>query len=215
MDSKVIIAAVVALVVIAAGVGAVFMMGGDDDGSDAITYHGNGGKTTDGRTSYQFNDAKVANPLFTNNSFKFIEWNTSANGKGTSYQPGDIAKLGIDLYAIWEVNYSPGEFSCNSHNNLPVYLNGVNVAGSFVLGLKADNVIEFSGYDNLKLDPTLSTVNEKVFTGTDPTERDSDGTFKVIILGAESIDSYVDTDGTAVVEFTLNRDLEKLSIIVG
>lgn len=123
--------------------------------------------------------------------------------------------MGIDLYAIWEVNYSPGEFSCNSHNNLPVYLNGVNVAGSFVLGLKADNVIEFSGYDNLELDPTLSTINEKVFTGTDPTEGDSEGTFKVIIVGAKSINPHVDTDGTAIIEFSLDRDLEKLAIIVG
>ena len=123
--------------------------------------------------------------------------------------------MGIDLYAIWEVNYSPGEFSCNSHNNLPVYLNGVNVAGSFVLGLKADNVIEFSGYDNLELDPTLSTINEKVFTGTDPTEGDSEGTFKVIIVGAKSINPHVDTNGTAIIEFSLDRDLEKLAIIVG
>lgn len=34
--------------------------------------------------------------------YNFIEWNTSANGNGISYQPGDSADDGIGLYAIWE-----------------------------------------------------------------------------------------------------------------
>ena len=78
----------------------------------AITYKGNGGALTDGKTEYTIsrlpnNDQiTVAENTFAKAGYKFVSWNTKANGKGTSFNPGAGARVnGEDenvLYAIWE-----------------------------------------------------------------------------------------------------------------
>ena len=56
---------------------------------------------------YEFSDTiKDKNIIPDRYGYAFVEWNTSADGTGTSYQPGDTVVLTepITLYAIWKVD---------------------------------------------------------------------------------------------------------------
>ena len=78
----------------------------------AITYKGNGGALTDGQTEYTIssllNNDKitVAQNTFAKAGYKFVSWNTQANGQGTSFAPDAKARVNSEgenvLYAIWE-----------------------------------------------------------------------------------------------------------------
>ena len=78
----------------------------------AITYKGNGGALADGKTEYTIssltNNDKitVAKNTFAKAGYKFVSWNTQANGQGTSFAPDAKARVNSDgenvLYAIWE-----------------------------------------------------------------------------------------------------------------
>ena len=78
----------------------------------AITYNGNGGALTDGKTEYTIpnlsNNGKieVAKNTFAKAGYKFVSWNTQADGKGTSFAPDAEARVNGEganvLYAIWE-----------------------------------------------------------------------------------------------------------------
>jgi len=205
MDSKTIIGIALVAIIVVAGISTVLTMG--DDEVDGITYHGNGG-TYDGEESYVFNDMKVAHNLFSNGSFQFLEWNTSADGTGTSYQPNDVAEYNIDLYAIWKERYGSDSYSYAYLGDPKVRLNG-DLLTIFPPELKRSNTITFDGYQNLSYDDSTSTDTIKVFTGLNNSiERQ----FTVEIVGATSITSDV-IDGTATVTFTLDSDLDKLYIV--
>ncbi len=205
MDSKTIIGIALVAIIVVAGISTVLTMG--DDEVDGITYHGNGG-TYDGEESYVFNDTKVAHNLFSNGSFQFLEWNTSADGTGTSYQPNDVAEYNIDLYAIWKERYGSDSYSYAYLGDPKVRLNG-DLLTIFPPELKRSNTITFDGYQNLSYDDSTSTDTIKVFTGLNNSiERQ----FTVEIVGATSITCNV-IDGTATVTFTLDSDLDKLYIV--
>ena len=78
----------------------------------AITYNGNGGALTDGKTEYTIsslpNNGKITveQNTFAKAGYKFVSWNTQADGKGTSFAPDDKARVNSEdenvLYAIWE-----------------------------------------------------------------------------------------------------------------
>lgn len=89
---------------------------GDEAPRVRLTYYGNGGLLKDGVTG-SYSGAWVANNNYYNlegNSFErenytFSGWNTSADGSGTSYQPGDPVLLGMSgtfsgLYAQWDAD---------------------------------------------------------------------------------------------------------------
>ena len=100
MDNKVIIViAVVAVVAIAAV--AVFAMNNGSDNEDKIIYEGNGGKLSNGKTSYEESGTKVSECAFTILGGHFASWNTKANGSGTKYMPGDSVPGTTTLYAQW------------------------------------------------------------------------------------------------------------------
>jgi len=205
MDSKTIIGIALVAIIVVAGISTVLTMG--DDEVDGITYHGNGG-TYDGEESYVFNDMKVAHNLFSNGSFQFLEWNTSADGTGTSYQPNDVAEYNIDLYAIWKERYGSDSYSYAYLGDPKVRLNG-DLLTIFPPELKRSNTITFDGYQNLSYDDSTSTDTIKVFTGLNNSiERQ----FTMEIVGATSITSDVN-DRTATVTFTLDSDLDKLYIV--
>ena len=72
-----------------------------------VLYDANGGQgaMTDPNSPYSKNDSVlVAECGFTNPGKKFVEWNTKADGSGTTYIPGDrfYIKDNVMLYAIWE-----------------------------------------------------------------------------------------------------------------
>lgn len=73
-----------------------------------ITYHANGGTggydgpdITAGETATV---SALSGTGIARSGYKFLKWNTSANGSGTSYAPGDTVTLNTDLtlYAQWE-----------------------------------------------------------------------------------------------------------------
>ena len=78
----------------------------------AITYNGNGGALTDGKTEYTIsslpNNGKITveQNTFVKAGYNFVSWNTQANGQGTSFAPGTEARVNGEganvLYAIWE-----------------------------------------------------------------------------------------------------------------
>ena len=78
----------------------------------AITYKGNGGALADGKTEYTISSLSnndqitVAQNTFAKAGYNFVSWNTQADGKGTSFDPGAKARVNSEgenvLYAIWE-----------------------------------------------------------------------------------------------------------------
>lgn len=76
-----------------------------------ITYKPNGASGSDIISKYSVGDnAEIASNTFTAPAGKmFLEWNTAANGSGDNIQPGYIVEgidADLDLYAIWEDNYT-------------------------------------------------------------------------------------------------------------
>ena len=69
--------------------------------SYTVTYNANGGSGT--MSNSTGSSIKIKECTFTAPSGKeFDEWNTAANGSGTSYQVGDIVNKSLNLYAIWK-----------------------------------------------------------------------------------------------------------------
>lgn len=72
-----------------------------------VTYHANGGSGSMPSMSYpQGTLINILENAFTH-TLNFLEWNTAADGTGTSYVPAQQVALeaDLDLYAIWEVEY--------------------------------------------------------------------------------------------------------------
>ena len=72
-----------------------------------VTYHANGGSGSMPSMTYpQGTLINILENAFTH-TLNFLEWNTAADGTGTSYAPAQQVALeaDLDLYAIWEVEY--------------------------------------------------------------------------------------------------------------
>lgn len=112
MDNKVVIAIVVAAVVICAGAGVAMLVGNMSNNESGVTegvnYHGNGGKTSEGKTVMGSTSHDVIPNIFTYDGYKFASWNTKADGSGTTYEPYGYIEYAsgktVDLYAIWNVD---------------------------------------------------------------------------------------------------------------
>ena len=134
MNSNVVIAIVVAAVVVCAGVGAVLILGNmnsDESGvTEGVNYHGNGGKTSEGKTVMGSTTHDVIPNIFKYDGYKFVSWNTKADGSGTTYKAGDYIEFGsgksVDLYAIWHVDGSMLYVS-TLIGSLSFYYGGVHV----------------------------------------------------------------------------------------
>ncbi len=73
-----------------------------------VIYHGNGGQTSSGETSVkdvQLGRYQVISNCFTNGDKVFDKWNTSADGSGWSYRPGNYIRGDNELYAQWLKKY--------------------------------------------------------------------------------------------------------------
>ncbi len=106
MNTKIVAIAAVAvlLVVVIAGV-AIVMTGDDDDNFTGVIYNGNGGKTSDGSTTWKLTSTTVDRNPFYYDGHEFVNWNTKADGSGTSYSVGDSISYpdhgNVKLYAQW------------------------------------------------------------------------------------------------------------------
>ena len=78
-----------------------------------VSYDGNGGKGSMSDKTYEgewTNALKAEDNAFTRKGYTFTGWNTSADGKGKAYRPGDIIDINapeITLYARWKENATP------------------------------------------------------------------------------------------------------------
>ena len=149
MNTKTI-AGIVVVVVVVAAVTAYIALGDDDenDGFVGVVYDGNGG-TYQGEDTYRLTSTNVLDNMFRNGNYQFIEWNTRADGSGTSHHPGDTVSYPahgyVKLYAQWSTEEVYSVFSYFESNGLPqtsdvsLYLDGtvlsiVNAAGMTVSG---------------------------------------------------------------------------------
>lgn len=79
-----------------------------------ITYNANGGSgTTATQTKVRGTDISLSANSFTRSNYHFVEWNTAADGSGTSYAEGATysTDAALTLYAIWAINYVLPVFS--------------------------------------------------------------------------------------------------------
>ena len=73
----------------------------------SIKYNANGGTNApSAQTKYYKSDLTISSAKPTRNGYNFINWNTKADGSGTSYSAGSTYKNDSDitLYAQWEKN---------------------------------------------------------------------------------------------------------------
>ena len=103
MNTKTVAIAIVAVVVVIAAAGAVVVMNGENQ--VGVIYDGNGGVTSDGKSSSLITDHTVQKCTFTKDGSKFVSWNTKADGTGKTYVPGDSISYpdngNVKLYAQW------------------------------------------------------------------------------------------------------------------
>ncbi|MEA4915583.1 MAG: InlB B-repeat-containing protein, partial [Christensenella sp.] len=139
-----------------------------------ITYSGNGGATAENATS--FTGGAVNNTYHTvqGNPFlytgkQFIGWNTSSNGTGSWYYPGDSVLLGASvstapgtLYAIWEdqtfvvtVTANPVE-GVTAKSGAGMYVYGTNTTVTWTLA---------EGYEITSVTDNTFTVPASSYTG--------------------------------------------------
>ncbi len=75
-----------------------------------VSYNSNGGSgSMDSQTFYPDDGESVTIKAngFTRSGYSFVNWNTSWDGKGTSYNAGaKYSGNGISLYAQWKINFS-------------------------------------------------------------------------------------------------------------
>lgn len=108
MSNKTLIGVVaVVIVVVAVAAVAVSSLNNDDEnaGYTGVIYDGNGGKTSDGNTTFRLTSHTVMSNMFTNGSYAFNGWNTAADGSGQSYEAGSNIDYAdhtyVRLYAQW------------------------------------------------------------------------------------------------------------------
>ncbi|MGN0098468.1 MAG: InlB B-repeat-containing protein, partial [Candidatus Methanomethylophilaceae archaeon] len=106
MNTKIVAIAAVAVVLVVVVAGVAIVMTGDDDGNfTGVIYDGNGGKTNDGSSTWKLTSTTVDRNPFHYDGHEFVNWNTEADGSGTSYNVGNIISYpdhgNVRLYAQW------------------------------------------------------------------------------------------------------------------
>ena len=114
-----------------------------------VTYYKNDG--TDASTPAHA--SVVAANEFTRSGYRFIEWNTQADGKGTTKAVGAAVTADIELYAIWAQEYSvsyanTGAASGDAPTNENKYIAGetFKVAGAGTMVAPTDHI--FGGWND-------------------------------------------------------------------
>lgn len=80
--------------------------------------------------------------------YRFKEWNTSHNGNGTTYSPGDVAPVNGYLYAIWEeIPY-----------DVTISYKGSTIATMFSSGTKTLNTAGTYCEDDITIDYTKTGI---------------------------------------------------------
>ena len=111
-----------------------------------ITFHANDG--TNSTTTQSI--PKNVNIALVDNSFvyahhAFVEWNTQANGGGTSYANGATVNIdgNLDLYAIWSED---PKYTVTFKNNGATYATYTNYAGETITGIETPSLTNCDDY---------------------------------------------------------------------
>ncbi len=123
-----------------------------------ITYNSNGGTGTPptqivvADTTGNFS-AKLSSIKPTRTGYTFVNWNTKADGTGTSYSPGDsyvIKNSGnITLYAIWTaddklaLNIGGGSGIAGGYVDIPVKISNNSGIATYTIAITYDNSIMY------------------------------------------------------------------------
>lgn len=95
-----------------------------------IDYNGNGSTagSVDSQSAEQNSSVVILPNGFEREGFVFTDWNTNADGSGTSLSPGDSYSptSNVTLYAQWE-EYKPSAFSGQLRFILPQYLDTLDI----------------------------------------------------------------------------------------
>ena len=110
----------------------LYAIWGDKTPGTTLTYHANGGSGADVTVKCRNNETVTvkAKDTFSRSGYTFKNWNTQADGKGTSFAPGAqviVDNIGSnDLYAIWDKNSSGGHGGgpITIPDDVPTGLNG-------------------------------------------------------------------------------------------
>ena len=88
----------------------------------AVTYNANGGSGAPGNQTKTYGTAlTLSSTKPTRTDYDFVKWNTSADGSGTSYNPGDsyTGNAALTLYAIWTLAGHNITFNANGGAGAP------------------------------------------------------------------------------------------------
>ena len=164
-----------------------------------ITYNANGGSgsmTVD--TKIEDESYIIEDNGFTPPSGKiFVEWNTSADGSGTTYHADDTYTTNADLmlYAIWD--WAALKFSSDEPFTLSVAMPGWLAASNpGYIQYSVDNGTSWSTWDGSELSGTASQPiylrgkNNTVITGEDPNGHKWTFTGKYITGNIETLLNY-------------------------
>ena len=111
----------------------LYAVWGNKTPDTTLTYHANGGSGADVTVTCTNNETVTvkAKDTFSRSGYTFKNWNTQADGQGTSFAPGAqviVDNIGSnDLYAIWDKNSSGGHGGGGTitiPDDVPTGLNG-------------------------------------------------------------------------------------------
>lgn len=80
----------------------------------AVKYNANGGSGVPAQQTKVYGTTlKLSSTIPTRSGYTFIRWNTNSSGTGTNYASGAnyTANAAVNLYAVWQVNYTPPQIT--------------------------------------------------------------------------------------------------------
>jgi uncharacterized repeat protein (TIGR02543 family) len=90
--------------------------------SYTVSYNANGGSGAPAnQTKYYGTPLALSQTVPTRTNYRFVKWNTKADGTGTSYSPGATytGNANLPLYAIWELSTFTVTYDANGHGTAP------------------------------------------------------------------------------------------------
>lgn len=199
-NTKIIVAVIVVIILIAAGAGIALAMNNNDNGKTEITYQGNGGTTSDGKSSVTLNNDKVldGSTIFSNGANTFTGWKEGDK----TWNVGDIISGKHTLTAQWSSNpglmYVTG-WSISAKLPANLYVDGLN--GQVKLG---------AGVEGIKLPGNGSTTiyMDKSQTGWKWDEANQgfvkDG--KILAITAQNVKSFEPVKDSAYPLYNITYD---------
>ena len=221
MNRKILAIAAVAvlLVVVIAGV-AIVMTGDDDNNFNGVIYNGNGGKTSDGSTTWKLTSTTVDKNPFYYDGHEFVKWNTKADGSGTSYSVGDSISYpdhgNVKLYAQWTTDvtkkitgYTPSHTVATGDSALKtgiaLYIGNTELtAFTFPTITLTPNTIVMVSYDDGCTDWAFDEVNG-YFTFN---YNGHAYTLKITVTNSENTFGFISTGGIPSYGFQPQGDVE-------